>query len=726
MAKKTLLTAFSLLRLKKYCIVFLISAIATFLLQIVKLHPAEPQRNTTPNILLIIVDTLRADYLSCYGNKEVKTPNIDKLATEGIKFSRAVAHVPLTLPSHASIFTSTYPLYHGVRDNGYFHLEDRFITLAEILKQQGYQTAAFVGAFPVDSRFGIAQGFDLYDDYYGEGSAFNDFAYAERPAEEVIKPAMKWLKNSSTNKPWFCWLHFYDPHMPYIPPAPFDQLHPDNPYAGEVAYTDIVIGQFFKFLGSNSLDENLVIIFTSDHGEGLGDHGESTHGIFAYNSTLNVPLIFWHKKIFPQPKTISKRVRHIDISPTILDILNIHKPSQMQGRSLIPLIRQPSNWQVDESYFETFSANLNRYWAPLQGIFSLNYKYIRLPIPELYDMNNDLQEESNIYEQRPAVAHKMIKRLSDLIKSSLAGSLEQIKPIKVDEETRAKLLALGYLTPTSKAPPKKTYTEEDDPKNLIELNEMLNQAISFHLQKKIQASIKLLKNLIDKRPDFPLAYTNLAYIQHQSGRLEDAVDTLQKAVDRGIKDIPILSKLGLHLQEAGHLQRSRSILESAAKQDPKNFEVLNYLGVTLYRLKDYEKAKDIYNKLLAIDPSFAPAYNNLGSISLAQRDYQKAISYLKKAINFDPHSSEANNGLGVAYANLNQPEEAINYWKKAVEFDPKKYDTLYNLGILLTRMERYEEAIPYLQQFANDAPDYKYQDDIKKVRKLIELLKSRH
>lgn len=725
MRSKVLSTVFSPLKLKKLWIIFLLAVIIILNSQGGNFALAEGERDGSPNILLIIVDTLRADYLSCYGNKIVKTPNVDKLAAEGIKFSWAVCHVPLTLPSHASIFTSTYPIHHGVRDNGAFRLEDKYLTLAEMLKQQGYQTAAFVGAFPVDSRFGIAQGFDLYDDYYGEGSAHNDFAYAERPAEEVIKPAMEWLKNS-TSEPWFCWLHLYDPHMPYIPPAPFNQLHPDNLYAGEVAYTDEIIGQFLQFLHSNSLDKNLIIIFTADHGEGLGDHGESTHGIFAYNSTLNVPLIFWNKKIFSQPRIIDKRVRHIDIAPTILDILNIHKPDQMQGRSLMPLIRQPSNWTVDESYFETFSANLNRYWAPLQGMFGLNYKYIRLPIPELYDMRRDFHEENNIYEQRPAIAHKMIKRLASLVKSSSISSLEEIKQIKVDEETRKKLLALGYITPSSKPPPKKTYTEEDDPKNLIGLNEMLNQAIQYHLNKKVKASIEMLKNLINKRPDFALAYTNLAYIQEQSGLPEDAVDTLQKAVDRGIKDISILSKLGLYLQEAGQLQRSASILQTAAKQDPENFEVLNYLGITLSSLKDYKNAVGIYNKLLKIDPSFAPAYINLGSISIAQKNYQKALSYLKKAVKFDPCNSEAHNSFGVAYANLQQLDEAVNCWKKAVEYDPKKYDALYNLGILLTQLERYEEALPYLEQFVDTAPDHKYQDDKKKIRKLISMLKSRH
>jgi arylsulfatase A-like enzyme/tetratricopeptide (TPR) repeat protein len=715
-------TSFASHIIKKFFISFLFLTIILALSHSEDLNNEVKEISKRPNVLLIIVDTLRADYLSCYGNTEVKTPNIDKLAAEGIMFSQAVSHVPLTLPSHTSIFTGTYPFSHGVRDNGSFRLDDKLITIAEILKENGYHTAAFVGAFPVDSRFGIAQGFDLYDDYYGEGSAYNDFAYAERRAEEVIKPAIEWLKKSAA-APWFCWLHFYDPHMPYIPPAPYNTLYANNPYAGEIAYTDEVIGKFFAFLQKENLDKNLLIIFTSDHGEGLGDHGEGTHGLFAYNATLHIPLIWCDREIFSQPQVINKRVRHIDIAPTLLDLLDIEKPAQMQGRSLIPLIQEPSSWIEDESYFETLTANLNRNWAPLYGLFKGNYKYIKLPIPELYDMRRDSQEENNIYPQYSSIAEKMNQHLSELIESSAPGSLKQTK---IDEETRKKLMALGYLTPSSRPSAKKEYTEEDDPKRLIKLNEMLNEAIAFYLQKENRASIELLQQVLRQRPDFTLAYINLSYIQEQSGLIEDAIATLQGAVNKGIRDISIMSKLGIYLQDAGQFQRSAAILESAAQQDAQNFEVLNYLGIALTRLEEYEKAAVVYNKLLRIDSSFAPAYNNMGSLYLAQKDYNKAISYLEKALAYDAHNAQVHNGLGVAFANLNQYEKAVNYWKKAIEFDAGLYDTLYNLGTLLTKLERYEEAIPYLEQFVNSAPDYKYQADKIKIRKLISLLKSRH
>ncbi len=297
---------------------------------------AEPQNpDQPPNVLLVIIDTLRADKLGCYGSQRIKTPHIDGLAKRGVLFTRTFAHNPLTMPSHANIMTGTTPPYHGVHDNENFVLRDQFLTLAEYFKAQGYSTGAVVGAYPLDSRFGIAQGFDFYEDAVAPRGAPKN-SIGERRAEAVTAIAKNWL--GWQKSAWFLWVHVFDPHYPYEPPEPFLSRYPEKPYDGEVAYVDSVLGEFFKYLeDSNHLDGTLIVL-TSDHGESLGDHGEKTHGMLAYNSTLWVPLIV----AFPglKPARINQLAAHIDIFPTLCDLLGLEKPAGLQGVSLAPAVRE--------------------------------------------------------------------------------------------------------------------------------------------------------------------------------------------------------------------------------------------------------------------------------------------------------------------------------------------------------------------------------------------------
>jgi len=278
------------------------------------------------NVLLISIDTIRPDRISCYSPKYLKTPHIDALATKGVLFERAIAHNPSTLPSHVNILVGTTPLHHGVHENSKFILTEDFLTLTEYLKERGYSTGAFVGAFPLDSRFGLSQGFDVYDESYpSKGS--NAFTFQERNAGQVIQSALRWLEKQ--NSQWFSFIHIWDPHAPYLSPEPFKEKFKNDPYSGEVAYVDSELGKLFDYLKSNNLMENTLIVLTGDHGEALGDHGEITHGYFAYNSTLWVPLIV----VGPGIKTahVDEYVSHIDIFPTICDVLEIEKPFLSPG-----------------------------------------------------------------------------------------------------------------------------------------------------------------------------------------------------------------------------------------------------------------------------------------------------------------------------------------------------------------------------------------------------------
>lgn len=676
------------------------------------------------NVLLITIDTLRADYLSCYESKTVKTPEIDKLAKDGILFQYAFAHNVVTLPSHINILTGTYPLYHGVRDNSGFRLDGEAVTLAEVLKQGKYKTGAFVGAFPLDDRFGLNQGFDLYDDFYGDTSAQTDFSFVERRAEDVVEPAVKWINANKENR-WFCWVHLFDAHAPYNPPQSFKDQYPTDFYAGEVAYADFALGQLFKFLEKSEIAKNTLVVITADHGEGLGDHKERTHGVFTYNSTLHIPLIFYQPEVFPKPEVISQRVRHIDIMPTILDILKIKVPKEVQGRSLIPIIKDPSKRSVDDSYFEALTPQLNRNWAPLQGLLSEQFKYIELPIEELYDEKSDYQEENNMAEEERLTVERLKLKLKNLISDYSSEESRGIKRVKEDSETLEKLRALGYAGSPARESLKKVYTREDDPKQLIDLDNMSHEAIYAYLEGNPGKAIEIFTDVIDRRPDMAITYSQLSFVYREVGQMEKAIETLEKGVALSLNNQELMAKLGIYLQETGQIKRSLKVLQAVVDENPNQAEALNYLGISYWRSGNYDKAIETFRELIHLDSGYASAYNNLGSVYLSQKQYDLAADQFKKAMKYDPRLAGPYNGLGVIYAAKGDNLAAVENWKKAVELDSKQYDALYNLGILLTKMNRFEEAIKYLEQFVDTAPDYRYAADIEKMKQLIIRIKGK-
>lgn len=673
------------------------------------------------NVLLITVDTLRVDYLGCYGQAVVKTPQIDRMAEEGILFKFAFAHNVVTLPAHINILTGQYPLYHGVHDNVGFRLDEKFILLPEFLKKKGYKTAAFIGSFILDTRFGLNQGFDLYDDYYGDTNALNDFAIVERRAEKVIDAALAWIR-SQGKSPWFCWVHLFDPHMPYEPPQDYKLKYPNDFYGGEVAYTDTSFGRLLQYLKDSNLDQSTFTILTGDHGESLGEHGEKTHGVFAYNPTLHIPMIFYQPKLFPKPQVIEKMVRHIDILPTILDVLNIKEGKEIQGRSLIPLIENPKKWKEDECYFEALSANLNRNWAPLRGLLSGNLKYIDLPLKELYDIQADYREQRNLVSEKKSEAMKSDKRLKEMIKAYSQPEEFKSRRVREDKETLEKLKALGYVGGASLEPTKIRFGPADDPKNLIELDKVTQEAVADYVQGKPDQAIEKLNAIIEKRPTLSLTYSQLSFIYHEKGDLEKAVEILEKALSLGLENESILSKLGVYLQEMGELERSVQVLRLTVERFPYHIEAYNYLGVSLWRLGRYDQAVETFQILLSYDESYASAYNNLGSVYLSQNEYESAEEQFRKAVEYDPQLPGPHNGLGVIYAGKGENDLALESWKRAVELDSRQFDALYNLGILLVKEKREQEALPYLEKFVETAPPYKYKEDIQKIRRVVEII----
>jgi arylsulfatase A-like enzyme/Flp pilus assembly protein TadD len=661
------------------------------------------------NLLLVTIDTLRPDRLGAYGSTAGLTPHLDRLAEEGIVFEDVLAHVPLTLPSHTTLFTAKLPPRHGVHDNGTFRVGAEQETLALRLKTRGYETAAFVGAFVLDARFGLDRGFDRYDDYYGEKRSFASFTELERPAESVLAPAAAWLEGARRG-PWFAWIHLYDPHAPYEAPEPFRSRYASDPYGAEVAYVDSALGAFLSRLGSRGLLEKTLVVVVADHGESLGEHGEATHGTFAYNATLSVPWILSAKGL--EPARFSPRVRLVDVAPTVLDLLGIDPPSAIDGGSLRAFLRAPAKYEPPDSYFEALNPHLTRDWAPLRGVVRGPYKFIDLPIAELYDLAADPKEETNVISGRSALASEL--------HSALESEIEGSAPLKpsADEETMKRLESLGYLVAPTARERKTTYSKDDDPKRLIGFVGMHDEASNRFQEGKTEEALALLREILEKQPRSSFAYQKLAYALHQLGRTAEAVRVLEEAVSRGVTDLSLLALLGSYLMETSDLPRALALLEGLAADHPDFAEAHNYLGVAYARMGRAEDAERELARVLELDPSSASAENNLGSLALARGDDASAVRHLERALELDPGSASASNGLGVARAHSGDLDGAIAAWRRAVELSPSQFDAMLNLARALSDRSRLE-AISYLERFIREAPQDRYREDLQRSRALL-------
>lgn len=673
--------------------------LAFFLLLLVLINSIfskEDLKNNRLNLLLITIDTLRPDRLSCYSNEHLKTPHIDGLAAKGVLFTIAFAHTPTTLPSHTNILLGTIPPYHGVHDNSNFIVKEEFLTLAEHLKNHGYSTAAFVGAFPLDSRFGLTQGFDVYDDNYGSKSS-QEFSYVERKAEVVVEKAIGWLDEQKS--PWFLWIHCFDPHQRYDPPEPFKAQYSDNPYDGEVAYVDFALNKLFAFIKENNFDKNTLIIFTADHGESLGQHGESTHGYFGYNSTIWVPLIISSPGI--THGQIDQNVCHTDIYPTACDILGIEKPSFLQGVSLLPAIKG-KRLPERKIYFESLYPYYSRGWAPLKGFIQGKEKFIDSPLPEFYDLEEDFDELKNLtetvnFEKYRATLVKLIEE------QSFADKMGEKQ--RVDREAVEKLRSLGYIS--SPLPSKKrSFSSKDDLKVLLPYQNKLMKAMGHYHKGEIQEGIEQLKEIIRERKDFDLAYSYLATLYKEQKDLKDAVEVLKEGLENNPSSYKIITTYGIFLAEFGQYDAAIEVLEKGLTLLNYDPDLWNYLGVAYWRKGDFKKAREAFEKALSLDNNYSIVFNNLGSLYLSLfmktkegEDHRKALQNFKKAIELDPNYASAYNGLGAAYKEAGNLDAAIYCWEKAVELMPDYGFALYNLGISYLAKGDKDKALSYFNKY---------------------------
>ncbi len=641
--------------------------------------PFQERSDGKQNVLLITIDTLRADRLSCYGSQFPKTPHIDSLAERGVLFSRAFANTSTTLPSHTNILLGTTPLYHGVHENLNFVVSEELLTLAEHLKSHGFTTGAFVGAYALDSRFGLSQGFDTYDDDYARTHSVNP-ATLERKAEEVVANALAWLERQDS--PWFLWIHLWDPHTPYEPPEPFKTQFKDNPYEGEVAYVDFTLGKLFNYMEENGLFDKTAVIFTGDHGESLGQHGEETHGIFAYNTTIWIPLII----SIPgkKPGRINHYVSHVDLFPTLCDVLGLEKPSFLQGVSLLPALEE-KKLQERPIYIESLYPYYSLGWAPLKGFIHQKRKFIDSPIPELYELNKDFDELKNLAPRKKLDTYK--KQLEDIV-SGLTPSKKVKAERAVDRETREKLRSLGYVS-SAQVRKKESFGPQDDAKVLLPFFNEANKGWALYKDGEADEGIRLLEEIINGRRNIDLAYKHLATIYEETGRTEKALEILEQ----GLKTLPssyeIFQLYVKTLISAGQYDKVISTFKEISLREAEfDPEVWNNLGIAFAKKGNFEEAIKAYEMGLSLDNRYAELYNNMGnacySLGLKTKNtfiFNSCFEHYKKAIELDPKYPVPYLGLGHAYAVVGNTEGAIYCWEKAVEADPNFYQAHLDLAV---------------------------------------------
>ncbi len=550
-----------------------------------------PSTGPRDNILLVTLDTTRADHIGAYGYAKAKTRYLDGLASEGVMFTRAYAHAPITLPSHASIFTGLLPPVHGARNNGNFYVPERLPTLTTVLKEAGYRTGAFVSSFILDRRYGLARGFDIYDDQMQGAHAQVLALEAERRGDRTALALGAWLAQQAATapgSPWFAWLHLYDPHEPYSPPQPFRDMFKDAPYDGEIAFDDAILASVLDTLGRLGQRDRTLIAVVADHGESLGEHGEETHSMFVYECDIRVPLVLWRPGRLPGGQVVSAPVRTIDLAPTLLELVGASPLPGAQGHSLAALWAGARE-ALRPVYAETYMPQLYMNWAALRSLSDARYKLIDAPRPELYDLDRDPSELVNLYEARRPLADTLRRELE-----RVSGGEGAMNVGGLDREALEKLAALGYVgagTHEGGGP----RGPERDPKDVIGVFNRLRSANSAVRARNPQAALPIVEEVLREDPDNPFA--------------------------RLVK--------GSAFMALGDNARAVEWFERYLERVPRSSYAHLWIAICYLRLGRQEAARREAEAALAIDPRYTDARVLRAGVLASRGEYDAAIADLR-------------------------------------------------------------------------------------------------
>ena len=590
------------------------------------------------NIILISIDTCRADYLSCYGYPQETTPHIDAFARNATRFENVVSPIPITLPAHSSMLTGMIPPFHGVHNNIGYKLAPSIQTFPEILKQNGFNTSAILSAFVLDKKFGMAQGFDTYHDTFKDvhHNIFGD----ERKGDETTQVALDWLEKNKDNKS-FLFLHYYDPHMDYAPPEPFASKFSDNLYAGEIAFTDHCIGQVIQKLKELQMYDSALVIITGDHGEMLGEHGEKEHTYFIYEAAIKVPLIV---KLPGQKKaeTVTHPVGLVDIVPTLCSILDIDIPSRIQGQDITSLLQGKVPDSYERFLYSESQVPTRLGASSLMSVSTEKWKYIQATRPELYDLTSDPEEAHNLIGQEPHRARILEDKLREMLEQSVRKDPDS--HLDLDAKSIKRLESLGYVAGKTEGEIAFDKTK-DDPKDLIHVFVQFQKAIALIENEEMEKAKKILYALIPQHPEFYEIYERLGEIETRMGNFGQAILHCEKLVELKPNDPRYLTNLTGLLFENGEYKRAIKHGLEAVKKGPDNVDAHANLALAFKEDGQVDRAVDTYLKALQLSPNNVKICTNLAGLFSSKGDFGQAVVYYRRSIKANPNQLQVLNRL---------------------------------------------------------------------------------
>jgi arylsulfatase A-like enzyme/tetratricopeptide (TPR) repeat protein len=659
-----------------------------------------------PNVVLVTLDTTRADRLGCYGYAPARTPHLDALAHAGVLFAQAASTSPLTQPAHSSILTGMYPTHHGVRVNGSTALSREQRTLAEAFADAGYETAAFLGAFVLDGRWGLDQGFEVYDDRFDlEKHKHLDLGGVQRPADQVVDAALAWLRGR--RGPFLAWIHLYDAHTPYEPPEPFrSEFGPGGLaglYDGEIAFMDRQVGRVTAWLEESGLGARTVVAVIGDHGEGLGSHGEGTHGYFVYDYAQHVPFLVKTPLAPLRGVRVDSQVSAVDLFPTLLDLALLEGAGDVHGRSLLPVLFEPAAGSGRYAYGESMTPNLQFGWSSLHFLRSERYKLIQAPRPELYDLSQDPGETANVFDRQRAVAREMTAELERLMEATGRGAPAP-ESANLDRETLERLSALGYIgAPIAPKAPGGS-RRLADPKDKLATFAAVQQAGELIVREDYRGAASALESALRDEPRMPQALLMLGTSYAEMGRVEEAKAQFDLVLKDDPRSVQALVGLASLLMQEDRTDDVVALSKRTLALDERNAQAHTLLGEVYASRRQPAEALPHFEKAVEIQPKLTRNRLNLAGSLIEVERYDRAEALLKEIAAAHPRFPLVHFNLGLLYEEQGRLAEARAAYAAEVAAFPQQFKARFNLGKVLFALGDRAGSLEQMREVVSLAP----------------------